>query len=135
MVTSIVAVTSSITVAFKGRSDSLNKGEYIQRQNQDMNMLVWNDQKAMWLLYNHCSPNQTSILKRWNKSNVNVQIVAPKAVVDYFYKARSVDVVGQFHYSYPQPNVKYIASVSWVKTIARELWITPQTCGGFDRNI
>jgi hypothetical protein len=79
---------------------SLRQGEWLHRQRGDSSLAVWKDQKAMWLLYNHCSPNETASLQRWNDAGARVSIGCPKAVHDYFYGARSVDVINQLHYSY-----------------------------------
>jgi hypothetical protein len=54
----------------------------------------------MWLLYNHCSPGESSSLQRWNDAGRNVQFGCPRAIHDYFYRARSVDVLSQLHYAY-----------------------------------
>jgi hypothetical protein len=79
----------------------LNKGEWIHKQKGDTSLVVWKDKKPVWILYNHVSPNEVSSLKRWNDSGNKVLIGCPKAVHDYFYNSRSVDVCGQLHYSYP----------------------------------
>jgi hypothetical protein len=78
----------------------LRQGEWIQRQKGDMNLAVWKDRKAVWILYNHISPLETASLERWDESGNKVSIGCPKAVHDYFYHARSVDVINQLHYSY-----------------------------------
>src|SRR6185437_9241411 len=75
-------------------------GEWIQRQKGDATVAVWRDQKAMWLLYNHCSPGETASLDRWNNAGRKVSIGCPRAIRDYFYGARSVDVLSQLHYAY-----------------------------------
>jgi hypothetical protein len=80
--------------------NNLNKGEWTQRQQGDMNLVIWKDQKDLWLLYNHTSPLATSTLKRWNDFGKKVNIGCPKAVHDYFFNSRSVDVSGQLHYGY-----------------------------------
>jgi hypothetical protein len=54
----------------------------------------------MWLLYNHCSPSEAASLERWNDSGHKVHIGCPRAIRDYFYGARSVDVLSQLHYAY-----------------------------------
>ena len=79
---------------------TLRQGEWVQRQKGDATVAVWRDQKAMWLLYNHCSPEETASLNRWNDSGHKVSVGCPRAVRDYFYGARSVDVSNQLHYSY-----------------------------------
>jgi len=55
----------------------------------------------MWLLYNHCSPGETASLERWNDFGRKVSVGCPRAIRDYFYRARSVDVLSQLHYAYP----------------------------------
>jgi hypothetical protein len=78
----------------------LNKGEYLQRQQGDMNLVIWKDQKDVWILYNHTSPLAVSTLKRWNDFGKQVNITCPQAVHDYFFNSRSVDISGQLHYCY-----------------------------------
>jgi hypothetical protein len=66
-----------------------------------MTLAVWRDQKPLWILYNHCSPGEAASLERWNDSGHKISVGCPRAVRDYFYGARSVDVLSQLHYSYP----------------------------------
>jgi len=80
---------------------ALGRGEWIQRQKGDATVTVWRDQKTMWVLYNHCSPTETESLERWSEGDNKISIGCPKAIRDYFYGARSVDIVNQLHYSYP----------------------------------
>jgi hypothetical protein len=80
---------------------ALGQGQWIHRQKGDTSVAVWRDQKAMWLLYNHCSPDEAASLQRWNETGNKVSIGCPRAIRDYFYGARSVDVSNQLHYSYP----------------------------------
>jgi hypothetical protein len=40
-------------------------------------------------------------LKRCGASHARVDLPCPQAIHDYFYNARSVDVLGQLHYAYP----------------------------------
>jgi hypothetical protein len=79
---------------------ALGRGEWLQRQKGDAAVAVWRDQKAMWLLYNHCSPTEASSLERWSDAGRKVSIGCPRAIRDYFYGARSVDVLSQLHYAY-----------------------------------
>jgi hypothetical protein len=79
---------------------SLGRGEWIQRQKGDMTFTVWKDQKVMKLLYNHISPTSVSTLNRWSDEGERVSIGCPQALKDYFYGARSVDVINQLHYNY-----------------------------------
>jgi len=79
---------------------ALNRGEWIQRQKGDATVAVWHDQRTMWLLYNHCSPGEAASLQRWNDSGRKVSVGCPRAIRDYFYRARSVDVLSQLHYAY-----------------------------------
>jgi hypothetical protein len=79
---------------------ALGRGEWIQRQKGDATVAVWRDQKTMWLLYNHCSPTDAASLERWNDAGRKVAIGCPRAIRDYFYGARSVDVLSQLHYAY-----------------------------------
>ena len=78
----------------------LQRGEWTQRQKGDTAVAVWRDRKVMWVLYNHCSPTETASLNRWNDAGRKVSIGCPRAVRDYFYHARSVDVFSQLHYTY-----------------------------------
>jgi Transposase IS4/DDE_Tnp_1-like zinc-ribbon len=80
---------------------TLNRGEWLQRQKGDVTVAVWRDQRCMWLLYNHCSPGESSSLERWNDFGRKVSVGCPRAIRDYFYRARSVDVLSQLHYAYP----------------------------------
>ena len=72
---------------------ALRQGEWLQRQKGDATV-------AVWLLYNHCSPDEASCLDRWSEAGHKVSIGCPRAIRDYFYGARSVDVLSQLHYSY-----------------------------------
>ena len=58
--------------------DALGQGEWIQRQKGDMTVAVWKDQKAMWLLYNHCSPSETASLDRWSDAGNKISIGCPQ---------------------------------------------------------
>jgi hypothetical protein len=79
---------------------ALRRGEWIQRQKDDATVAVWRDQRTMWVLYNHCSPDETASLQRWTDAGRKVSIGCPRAIRDYFYGARSVDVLSQLHYAY-----------------------------------
>jgi hypothetical protein len=79
---------------------ALDRGEWLQRQKGDATVAVWRDQQPLWVLYNHCSPGETASLDRWSDSGHKVSIGCPRAVRDYFYHARSVDVLSQLHYAY-----------------------------------
>ena len=65
-----------------------------------MTVAVWKDQRTMWLLYSHCSPGEASSLERWSDAGARVSLGCPRAIRDYFYHSRSVDVINQLHYSY-----------------------------------
>lgn len=79
----------------------LGRGEWIRRTKGDTTFVAWKDQKALLLLFNHRSSEQTASLQRWNEGGNRVNVGCPLAIHDYFFKARSVDVIGQLHYSYP----------------------------------
>ena len=79
---------------------ALGQGQWLQRQKGDATVAVWRDQKVMWLLYNHCSPGEAASLERWNDFGHKVSVGCPRAIRDYFYGARSVDVLSQLHYAY-----------------------------------
>lgn len=80
--------------------NSLQQGEWIQRQKGDMSLAVWKDRRVMLVLYNHCSPHEAASLERWSEAGSKVSIGCPRAIRDYFYHARSVDIINQLHYSY-----------------------------------
>ena len=84
----------------KATIDGLRRGEYIQRQKGDTSFVAWKDQKTVCVLYNHVSPGAVASLDRWNEDGEKVSIGCPQAIHDYFYHARSVDVINQLHYSY-----------------------------------
>jgi hypothetical protein len=77
------------------------QGHYEQRQRMGMALTVWNDRKDVWILYNHCSPLEKSVLRRWTPAREAQDFECPRAVRDYFYEARSVDIINQLHYTYP----------------------------------
>jgi hypothetical protein len=79
---------------------SLRKGEWIQGQKGDTSLAVWKDQKAVFVLYNHVSPRSLSSLDRWSADGEKISVGCPQAIHDYFYHARSVDIMNQLHYSY-----------------------------------
>ena len=79
---------------------ALRQGEWIQRQKGNATVAVWRDRKTMWVLYNHCSPTEAASLDRWDDSGHKVSVGCPRAIRDYFYGARSVDVLSQLHYAY-----------------------------------
>jgi hypothetical protein len=54
----------------------------------------------MKLLYNHVSPLAVASLQRWNDEGERISIGCPTAIHDYFYHARSVDIINQLHYNY-----------------------------------
>ncbi len=84
----------------KEELSALEQGKWIQRQKGDTSLAVWKDQKIVWVLYNHCSPLEVASLDRWNDFGARVAIDCPRALRDYFYHARSVDILSQLHYSY-----------------------------------
>jgi hypothetical protein len=79
---------------------ALGRGQWTQRQKGDATVAVWRDQKVVWVLYNHCSPTETASLERWSEAGNKISIGCPRAIRDYFYGARSVDVLSQLHYAY-----------------------------------
>lgn len=84
----------------KATIDGLRRGEYVQRQKGDASFVAWKDQKTVCVLYNHVSPRAVASLDRWNEDGEKVSIACPQAIHDYFYHARSVDVINQLHYAY-----------------------------------
>ena len=87
-------------VIAKADIDALGRGEWLQRQKDNTTVAVWKDRRTLWLLYNHCSPSEAASLQRWNDEGRNVSFGCPRAIHDYFYHARSVDVLSQLHYAY-----------------------------------
>lgn len=85
----------------KAAVKALGQGQWLQRQKGDMSLAVWKDQKAVWVLYNHCSPRSNASLDRWSEEGEKIAVGCPRAIHDYFHHARSVDVLSQLHYSYP----------------------------------
>ena len=79
---------------------ALKQGEWIQRQKRDMTLAVWKDKQTMRVLYNHISPLVVASLSRWSEAGERISIGCPQAIRDYFYHARSVDVLSQLHYAY-----------------------------------
>ena len=90
-----------LPVITKRQMKEMKQGEWIQYQQNDTSLAVWKDQRVVLILYNHISPLETAALDRRTASGDKVPIACPKAVRDYFYQARSVDVMNQLHYSYP----------------------------------
>ena len=78
----------------------MNHGDYLQQQKGDSSLVVWKDQKAIVVLFNHISPRLTNTVERWNDDGEKVEIECHQAIYDYFHHARSVDVLNQLHYSY-----------------------------------
>jgi hypothetical protein len=95
--------------------ESLGRGQWLQRQREDMTVAVWKDRKVIWLLYNHCSPQETSSLERWGSTGNKISIDCPRAIYDYLYHARSVDVLNQLHYSYltGRKSIKCWSRLAW----------------------
>jgi hypothetical protein len=78
------------------------RGQYMHLQHGNNCLAVWKDSNVMKVLYNHIQPNTpVTSLKRWGASHARVDLPCPQAIHDYFYNARSVDVLGQLHYAYP----------------------------------
>ena len=78
----------------------LQRGDSIKRTQEDMTLIVWKDQKVIRLLFNHVSSNKSSSLQRWDESHEQISLSCPTAIHDYFYRSRSIDVIGQLYYSY-----------------------------------
>jgi hypothetical protein len=79
---------------------NMSRGDVIKRTNDDMALAVWKDQKALFLLFNHVSSSHLNSLNRWSESGHKISLPCPQAIHDYFFHARSVDVIGQLYYSY-----------------------------------
>jgi hypothetical protein len=81
---------------------NMNRGNSIYYHNENRCMVVWKDAKYVKLLFNHlCSPSDSTSLLRWGEGSARINLPCPRAIRDYFYAARAVDVLNQLHYSYP----------------------------------
>jgi hypothetical protein len=81
---------------------SLHRGQSLHFQKDNMCLAIWKDASVMKVLSNHIQPTAAaSSLKRWGVNGERIEVLCPQAIKDYFYHARSVDVVGQLRYSYP----------------------------------
>ena len=79
----------------------MKRGDVMQQQHGNMSCLVFMDEKALWLLYNHISPLLPPVqIERWGAHGEQLLLACPQAVRDYFKEARAVDVAGQLHYAY-----------------------------------
>jgi len=80
--------------------DALEQGKWLHKQKGRLSLDIWQDQKILWLLYNHISPTAVTTLNRWGDEGARVRVECPQAIEDYFIRARSIDIVNQLHYSY-----------------------------------
>lgn len=121
-----IAVCGSVRLNRKGMppSSQINKsilkrmkrGETLHFQKDDICLVIWKDQNILKLLYNHIQPStKYNALKRWGDNNEKVEMSVHQAIKDYFVNARSVDVLGQLHYSYPinRKSVNSTSSLIW----------------------
>ncbi len=81
---------------------TMKRGDSIYYHNENRCVVVWKDAKYVKLLFNHLpSPSDSTSLRRWGEGGSIINLPCPRAIRDYFYSARSIDVVNQLHYSYP----------------------------------
>jgi hypothetical protein len=81
---------------------NMHRHECIQFTHDDMALAVWKDRSLVKILYNYMQPSAAHAhLSRYDQNHNEVSVSVPQAIHDYFYHARSVDVVGQLRYSYP----------------------------------
>jgi hypothetical protein len=86
----------------KKQEKTLKRGESLHFQKPDVALAVWKDKRVMHVLYNHIHPTAPATsLKRYVGGAERGALPCPQAIHDYFFNARSVDVVGQLRYSYP----------------------------------
>ncbi len=107
-----IAVCGSVLMNRKGMpSDTqlnqsmfktMHRGQSLHLQNEKMCLAIWKDASVMKVIYNHIQPDTpVTTLKRWTDGGRKIDVHCPQAIKDYFVNARSVDVIGQLHYSYP----------------------------------
>ena len=121
-----IAVCGSVRLNRKGMPPSfqinkqklkqMKRGETLHFQKDDVCLVLWKDQNILKLLYNHIQPStKYNTLKRWGDNNEKVEMSVHQAIKDYFVNARSVDVLGQLHYSYPvnRKTVNATSSLVW----------------------
>ncbi len=81
---------------------TMDRGNSYHFQHDNICLNVWKDANILKVLYNHIQPyTKPSTLKRWGENGGKFDLSCPQAIKDYFYNARSVDIIGQLHYSYP----------------------------------
>jgi hypothetical protein len=81
---------------------TMHRGQSLHLQNEKMCLAIWKDASVMKVIYNHIQPDTpVTTLKRWTDDGRKIDVPCPQAIKDYFINARSVDVIGQLHYSYP----------------------------------
>jgi hypothetical protein len=81
--------------------DKMKRGEILHFQTTTMCLAILKDQNIIKVLYNHISPTSPDVtLPRWGDDGQKYDLTCPRAISDYYYGARQVDVVDQLHYSY-----------------------------------
>lgn len=97
---------------------NMHRHECLQFTHDDMTLAVWKDRSVVKILYNYVQPNAAPAhLSRYDQNHNEIAVSVPQAIHDYFYHARSVDVVGQLRYSYPiwrKAKRRYPALVWWL---------------------
>jgi hypothetical protein len=94
----------------------MKRGKSLHFQKDDVCLVIWKDQNILKLLYNHIQPStKYNTLKRWGDNKEKIEMSVHQAIKDYFVNARSVDVFGQLHYSYPinRKSVNATSSLMW----------------------
>jgi hypothetical protein len=81
---------------------SMTRGQSLHYQKNNLCLAVWKDQNVLKVLYNHIQPTTSpTTLKRWGDNSEKIDVPVPQAIHDYFFNAKSVDVLGQLRYTYP----------------------------------
>jgi hypothetical protein len=96
------AEVNQLKATLKAKEKTLSRGDSLHFQKPDLALTVWKDKRVMHVLYNHIHPTvPATSLRRYVGGDTRGDLPCPQAIHDYFYNARSVDVVGQLRYSYP----------------------------------
>lgn len=67
----------------------------------DMQLVVWKDNKVIKVLYNHISPHSPdTTVTRYTQEHERMEVPCPKALHDYFHRARDIDIYDQLCNSY-----------------------------------
>jgi hypothetical protein len=82
-------------------NQNLARHEHRHFQCDDMQVVVWRDNKVIKLLYNHLNPfAAATTCKRYNEQHEEIDVPVPLALWEYFYRARGIDIIDQLMNSY-----------------------------------